>query len=225
MIATSFELPVVIMAGGKGTRMQPYSGILPKPLLLFENQPIIEKCIRNLINYGFSRFYLLLHEHSELIRTYLSAIPLPCEIYYIVEPQPLGTVGGIGLLAGQLKGDFVLCNCDNLGLFSYAEAIEAHKKWGADITILVKKQSIQVPFGVILNDGAYTVQKIAEKPIHTVQVSTGIHIVNSRIFSLLQPISYRNMPDLINQTASSGSVAFWDVGDGTWIDMSLIDGE
>lgn len=205
--------------------MQPYSSILPKPLLLFENQPMIEKNIRNFINFGFSNFYLLLHEQSELIRTYLSAVPLPCKIHYIIEPQPLGTVGGIGLLADQIKSDFVLCNCDNLGLFPYTDAIEAHRKWGADITVLVKKQSIQVPFGIILNDGVHTVQKIAEKPMYTVQVSTGIHIVNARILPSLQSISFRNMPDLINQTASSGNVALWDVGDGTWIDMSLVDKE
>lgn len=215
------EVPVVIMAGGKGTRMRPYSDILPKPLLGFHGKTMIENVIDNYYQVGFRKFYLVLCYKAELIKLYIESINLPIDVNYIYEKTPLGTVGGLQYLKGIIKTDFILCNCDNLGEFDYEKGFQTHLSAHADITIFAKKQHYRIPFGIIQSDNEGVVSGINEKPYYDFWASTGVHIVNCRALELIKCDEAIDMPELINKITMNGKVVISDVGDAIWTDMSI----
>ena len=156
--------PVVIMAGGKGTRMRPYTNVIPKPLLVYGSDTLIGNVINLFAENGFRKFYIVLCHRKELIAAYLQSLNLPVDIRYIYEETPLGTAGGLKLLENDLDVDFILCNCDNLGKFDYPSLLKQHTECGADITILVKKHTHTIPFGIIKGSDTGEVYSIIEKP-------------------------------------------------------------
>ena len=213
--------PVVIMAGGQGTRMEPFTRFLPKPLLIYKEKTLIENIIDLFSKSGFSIFYILLYYKKELIKAYLDSLSLPYEIHYVEEPFPMGTVGGVQLLEKELTADFLLCNCDNLGHFPYEELLREHKMSKADLTILAKPCTYTIPFGLILSDETNVVHGIREKPTSDYLISTGIHIVSPRFVSFIGDNSYLDMPDAINMAAEKLFLRVANVGDADWMDMSL----
>lgn len=219
----SFEfanIPVVIMAGGQGKRMRPYTDILPKPLLGYDNKTMLETVIDNYYQMGVRVFYLLLCYKADLIKSYVENLQLPIEVHYVYETNPLGTAGGLALLKGVIHSDFLMCNCDNLGKFDYMKGFERHQKLHADITIFVKEQHHTIPFGIIQhNDNIVT--GIVEKPQHVFLASTGIHIVNYHVLEMIEDDISIDMPDIINDLSQKGKVVLVDVGDDAWIDMSI----
>lgn len=213
--------PVVIMAGGKGVRMRPYTNVIPKPLLICGSDTMIENVINLFAEYGFRRFYFVLCHRKELITAYLQSLDLPFDMQYIYEETPLGTAGGLKLLENELDGDFILCNCDNLGKFDYASLLKQHAECRADITILVKKHTHTIPFGIVRGSDTGKVYSIIEKPDVSFFISTGIHIVNPAVLSLIKQGTRLDMPELINTASEKMNVRMVDIGNAEWIDMSV----
>ena len=215
------DIPIVIMAGGIGSRMRPFSDVLPKPLLLFDGKTMIENVINNFSKLGFRIFYFVLYFKSELIKAYIDSLSLPIEIYYVYESEPLGTAGGLYYLKGMINSNFILCNCDNFGAFDYLQGIDSHIAADADITIFVKRQRHEIPFGIIHINEDKIVSKIDEKPSLDFYASTGVHIINERVLQTLSENTVIDMPKVINTVAKNGKVITYDVGDSIWIDMSI----
>lgn len=217
----SDNTPVVIMAGGKGERMRPFSDILPKPLLMYRGNTMIENVIQQFCNKGFRKFYVILCYQGPLIAAYLSSINLNCEISYVYEELPLGTVGGLWLLRDELEGDFILCNCDNLGDFDYLQAITFHQANQAAITLFVKQESYVIPFGLVHTDGETSVCRVEEKPVLNSYISTGIYVADFNVIRQFLDGTSMDMPTLVNQVLEKQKVCFFDIGDARWVDMSL----
>lgn len=215
------DIPVVIMAGGKGMRMRPYSDILPKPLLGYNGKTMLENVVDNYYRLGFYHFYLVLGYKGNLIQTYMESLNLPIDIHYIYEDIPLGTVGGLCYLKGIFNSSFLLCNCDNLGKFDYRSAFNSHFLNNADITIFAKKQHYCIPFGIIQCETNCIVTGIQEKPYYDFFASMGIHIINPAVLDILKGDIHMDMPELINKIAEKGRVIVEDVGDSEWTDMSI----
>lgn len=215
------DVPVVIMAGGKGERMRPFTNFLPKPLLMYRGKTMIENVILQFYEKGFRKFFIMLCNYGPLIATYLSTIKLEFEVNCIYEQSPMGTAGGLWLLRDKLKGDFILCNCDNLGDFNYWQAIAFHRTEQAAITMFVKKERYTIPFGLVHTDGEKCVRRIDEKPISDCYISTGIYVVDSAVIRYFLDGTRKDMPALVNQVLTEQKVCFFDIGDMLWADMSL----
>ena len=219
----SDNVPVVIVAGGLGTRMKPFSDVLPKPLLMYQDQPMIKNVLDNFSVRGFRHFIILLHHQAQMIRTYLDYINTGWQIDYFYENEPLGTAGGLFLLKEHITDNFIVCNCDNLGLFDYDNALSNHYKKNLDITVFVKKIHYQVPLGIVHCDPSGLVSLVEEKPFRDFYFSTGIHIINRRVLMQLpKTFPVIGMPELINQLSAKKRVGYFDVGESFWADMSIL---
>ena len=213
------KIPVVIMAGGCGKRVQHISSLIPKPLMGYEGKTLIENVIEVFEKEGCKKFYILLNYKSDLIKAYLESLHLDVDIVYVVEDKPYGTVGGIKLLENCISGTFILCNADNLGKFQYKELVSQHEANNRLITVPVKKIEIRIPFGIIKEENGQF-ESISEKPTQTISISTGIHILDSQIFDFLGKEESIDMPDLLNSVRSKGKIKCVDISGDTWIDMA-----
>lgn len=216
------DIPVVIMAGGKGTRLKPFTDVLPKPLLLYKGKTFLEQVISIFENLGAFKFYVLLHSQKDLIKTYLTGFSPYLDITTIDEPQPLGTAGGLKFLEGKIKGTFIVCNCDNIGYFDYITLVNQHMRCGLPLTVLVKQVAHQVPLGIIGGNLDGRINYFLEKPEYLVYASTGIHILNDSIFNDILDNQVLDMPDLIKRQMSKKEAGYILVEDGEWIDMSIM---
>ena len=201
--------------------MRPLTDVLPKPLLMYHGKTLIENVIRQFYEKGFRKFYFILCNQGSMIAAYLSMLNLDCEMHFVQEESPMGTVGGLWLIRNELKGDFVLCNCDNLGDFDYHQAIEKHREERAAITLFVKQERYVIPFGLVKTDGKTRVCCVDEKPVLNSYISTGVHVVQASVIRRFLCGGRMDMPALINQVSAEGMVHFIDIGDAQWIDMSL----
>ncbi len=215
-------IPVAIMAGGRGVRMKPYSDTIPKPLLDYQGKSMLETVITQYIDVGFRQFHLFLCYKGGLVKAYVESLKLPAVFYYYQETIPLGSAGGLFCLKGRISTDFLVCNCDNLGVFNYQHGFETHINNNADITIYCKPQTFTIPFGIIkLEQQNGTVDKIEEKPNIDFYASTGIHILSPRVLDYLDGQIPMDMPELINTVAKKGLVVAEKVDTEKWIDMSI----
>ena len=215
------DVPVIIVAGGFGMRMAPYNSVLPKPLLLHDGQVMIRKVLDNFKASGFAQFICLLHYQGKLIQTYLDTVCGEYDIQYVYEPTPLGTAGGLFLLKDVPAENFVVCNCDNLGVSDYADALTRHIENGHGITVFVKKKHYQIPFGIVHCMPTGSVSQVEEKPYCDFYISTGIHIINRKVLTLRDAGDVVSMPELINSSLEKYSVGYYDVGAAEWVDMSV----
>lgn len=216
---TELDTKVVIMAGGKGTRLWPITKIIPKPLLPLGEKPMIEVIIDSFKSQGFSNFLVSLNYKKEYIKTYFTERdPLPYKLTFIEEEQFLGTAGSLGLMKTHLTKPFFVTNCDILVEMNYRSALKFHMEKGFDITIIGALQKLKVPYGVIsMEDGAF--KDIEEKPEHHFVVNTGVYVLKPKVLDFISLNSPIDMPDLIKIVKfEKGSIGLYPVP-GKWIDI------
>jgi len=190
---------VVIMAGGKGSRLKPITDIIPKPLLPIHGKPIIYQIMDVFYKYSFTDFVFALNYKRELIKLYLSSLKeVPFKISIIEENDLfLGTAGSLSLLRLKNRQPIVLTNCDILLNTDYRDAIKFHNENNNEITIISNIQEINVPYGIITHiDGNF--QEIKEKPILYYNVNTGIYIINPTVIKRIPKNTKIDMTDIIN---------------------------
>lgn len=216
--------PVVIMAGGKGTRLQPITKIIPKALVPVQGKPIIEKIINIFNNQGFSRFYLSINYKKEFIKSYFDEIKnkIDYELRYIEELDYYGTAGSLRELKGILRGSFILSYCDILVNTNYEKVIDFHNTKGFDLTIISALEKINVPYGVInLRDGSF--DAIDEKPTMHILVNTGVYVIEPKLLNLIPKNEKFDMTDLINSAKEKGmKIGAYPVHN-EWIDIGNIE--
>ena len=144
-----FRIPVVIMAGGLGTRLYPYTKILPKPLIPIGEIPIVEHIINRFNQHGSDQFYLVVNHKKNMIKAYFNEIEKAYKVDYVDEDKPLGTGGGLSLLKGKINSTFILSNCDILVEEDYEKIYNYHKKEKNLITMVCSLKNIKIPYGVI----------------------------------------------------------------------------
>jgi len=213
------DTKVVIMAGGKGTRLWPITKIVPKPLLPLGDRPIIEVIIDSFRDQGFSDFVVSLNYKKEYIRTYFAEKGvLPYGLAFVEEEQFLGTAGSLGLMKTHLKDHFFVTNCDILVEMDYRSVLKFHKEKGFALTIVGALQKIKVPYGVIsLQDGVF--RDIDEKPENHFVVNTGVYVVDPGVTGLIPENTPIDMPDLIKRiSGDKRSIGVYPVH-GKWTDI------
>lgn len=214
------SLPVVMMAGGKGTRLYPYTKVLPKPLIPVGDVPIAERIINQFCEAGCSKFYLIVNHMKNMIKSYFNEIDKNYEIEFIDEDEPLGTGGGIYYLKGIIKEPFILTNCDILIKEDFSKVLKYHKKSKNVITMVVAEQSMQVPYGVVEFDDKMNITSMKEKPTFSYYTNTGCYIVEPSVIDEIKEKKSFGFPDLINECKGKKmNVGAYSVPENSFIDM------
>lgn len=215
----------VILAGGKGQRLRPYTTVLPKPLMPIGDMPILEVVLRQLKGAGVTRVTMAVGYLAELMQAFFGdGKRLGLQIDYSFEEKPLGTVGPLTLIPSLAEEpDFLMMNGDVLTTLDPAKLIERHRASGADVTIATYKREVKIDFGVIETDASDFLTGYVEKPRFDYRVSMGIYCFKAEVLKRLQPQEYCDFPDLIKRLIASGRKVASYPFDGHWLDMGRPD--
>ena len=209
--------PVVIMAGGKGTRLKPFTDILPKPLMPISNKTVIEKIISNFETQGFWNFIITINHKAEILKAYFKELNLKGRIKIIEEKKPLGTAGSLSMLS-NMKSKFILTNCDNIYNFEYVDILKEHKKNNNNLTIAVATKKMKIPYG-ICKFSKGRLKEIKEKPNYSFLVNTGIYILDKSIPNLIKKNKNTNMDQLLNLLiAKKKRIGAFEIKENQWSD-------
>lgn len=217
------EVPLVIMAGGKGTRLYPYTRILPKPLIPIGEAPIMDHIIGRFGRYGVQDVYLILNHKRNMIKAYYNEAELPYRIHYVDEDAFLGTGGGLSLLKGRVNRTFFLSNCDCLLDADYTCMYEYHKSHKNALTFILAAKRVGIPYGVVELDQEGTVKTIQEKPEYDFLVNTGIYLAEPEVIGCLEDGERIDMPDVAKRLAERGlRVGGYPITEKSWLDMGQL---
>ncbi|VEN74497.1 conserved hypothetical protein [Candidatus Desulfarcum epimagneticum] len=214
------SIPVVIMAGGKGIRLDPFTRILPKPLIPIGERTILEIIMDSFYEYQVSAFYLSVYHKANLIKAYLEEMTDRYNIQYIEEDKPLGTAGSLKFLLKTPHKQFFVTNCDIIIETDHAEIVAHHDENRYDLTLVVSHMNYQIPYGVctILNGGV--LKNITEKPTYDFLVNTGMYIIGRKVLDLIPDDLNCDIPELIKTAQKKGlRVGVFPVDDKSWIDI------
>lgn len=214
------ELPVVIMAGGKGTRLKPITNVIPKPLIPVGDKTILEEIMDQFEGIGTKKFYISVNYKADMMEYYLSQLDHKYDIEFFMEDKPLGTIGSVALLKGKITTPFFVSNCDIVIDQDYRDVYDYHCENKNDITIVTAVKSIRIPYGVIETgvDGLMTGLK--EKPEQTYMINTGVYILNPGLINEIPEGDFFHITHLMEKVkARGGRVGCFPVGEHAWRDM------
>ncbi|MCT2534640.1 sugar phosphate nucleotidyltransferase [Aquibacillus koreensis] len=220
----NLDAPVVIMAGGLGTRLYPYTKILPKPLIPIGEIPIAEHIINRFHDYGSNQFHLIVNHKKNMIKAYFNEIDKTYEMNYADEDQPLGTGGGLSLLKGKIKSTFILTNCDILIEEDYEKIYDYHKKENNLVTMVCSLKHIRIPYGVIEINETGEIEEMKEKPEFSFFTNTGMYIVEPKVIDELEDNTSIGFPEIIEKYKGAGEkIGVYPISEHAWLDMGQID--
>jgi NDP-sugar pyrophosphorylase family protein len=213
----------VILAGGKGTRLAPYTTILPKPLMPVGDMPILEIVIRQLARHGFNDLTLAVGYLAELLMAYCGdGSKFDVKIDYSREEQPLGTAGPIALVP-NLNETFLVMNGDLLTTIDYGAMLKYHRERGALATIACYQRDVKIDLGVIDVDSDNWVANYIEKPTYHYAVSMGIYIFEPAILGYITRNQRLDLPELVLNLIKDGKKVNVFNFDGYWLDIGRHD--
>lgn len=225
----AFPLPpldsvrVVILAGGKGTRLKPYTTVFPKPLMPIGDMPILEVVLRRLRACGFRKITISVNHLADLIRTFFrDGAALGLDITYCMEDQPLGTAGSLALV-DDLTDPFMVLNGDLLTTFDFESAIRHHIGGGAMATIGVFPREVPIDFGVLETGPDRSLVRYVEKPVYRYEVSMGINIFKRDVLRYIPNGRPLNIPDLMMALKHDGQKVMTFLDDCEWLDIGRPD--
>lgn len=214
------EVPVVIMAGGKGTRLYPYTKVLPKPLIPIGDIPIMERIIDRFRDYGVRQFYATVNYRKNMIKSYFSESLSECDICYVEEDKPLGTAGSLSLIEEKFERPFIVTNCDILIQAQYDDIYAYHQQSGNELTIVTALKNIVVPYGVVHSSENGIIQSMEEKPKLSYFVNTGMYVLNPELLNDIPQDSFFHMTDLANKLLVEGRKAgMYPISEDSFLDM------
>jgi len=213
-------MKVVILAGGRGTRLKPYTMVFPKPLMPIDDKPILEIIIRQLKSQGLKDIIITVGYLGELIMNFFgNGSKFGVNIEYSKEDQPMGTAGGLGLIKDDLTDTFLMINGDTLTTLNYSELIDYHNRNGSIATIALKRREIYVDFGVVELDNENTIRDYIETPTMSHLVSMGVYVFKPDVLKYIKSNEQMDFPDLIKTLISHGEDVKGFIFDGYWLDI------
>ncbi|MDD3428917.1 MAG: sugar phosphate nucleotidyltransferase [Oscillospiraceae bacterium] len=218
------DLPVVIMAGGLGTRLYPYTKILPKPLIPIGELPIVEHIINRFHSFGCNRFDLIVNYKKNMIKSYFNDLEKDYTVTYTDEEIPLGTGGGLSLLKGKINETFFLSNCDILIDADYTDIYNYHKQQGNIITMICALKNVTIPYGVIELGSEGEIKNVTEKPEMTFLTNAGVYLVEPCVIEDLPLNTNITFPDIMDNYRLKGAkVGVYPVSENSWMDMGQLE--
>lgn len=228
----NFSLPklpdgvdTVIMAGGLGKRLYPYTKVLPKALIPIGEKPILTHVIDKFKGFGCSSFHLIVNHKRNLIKAYYAEEDIDCALYYYNETTPLGPAGGLSMLRGKMTQPFFLSNCDIIVDADYAEIYDFHRREQNVITVVGALREVEVPYGVIRVEGSGSaIKSIDEKPSQLYLANSGVYIFNPEVLDVIEENTFLLTTDLITRFINAGrKVGVYPIAGEAWQDMGQLD--
>jgi dTDP-glucose pyrophosphorylase len=193
------DVPMVIIAGGKGTRLKPYTDKCPKPMVPLNGKPILEHVINQAKAEGFRKFFIVVNHLGDMIEDYFDrGQRLGIDISYFRESKPLGTAGGLALIDPSVSTAFVISNCDIVTSVPYASLLDFHVSNEADATMAIRAYTWQHPFGVVITKGSNIVG-FQEKPSFSWNINAGIYVLSRTALGLVKRGTRCDMPALFER--------------------------
>ena len=214
------DLPVVIMAGGKGTRLKPITNVIPKPLVPVGDKTILEVIMDQFESIGCHKFYMSVNYKADMMKYYLSQLDHKYDIEFFMEDKPLGTIGSVSLLKGKITTPFFVSNCDSINEQDYRDVYDYHVNNHNDLTIVTMVKTFKIPYGVIETGEDGLMTSLSEKPELTYQVNTGVYILNPSCIEEIPEGEFFHITHLMEKIkACGGRVGCFPVSEHAWKDM------
>lgn len=216
-------IPVVIMAGGKGTRLKPFTNILPKPLIPIGDKTIVERIMDYFKAFGCETFKIIINYKRDFIKAYFEDKKM-YNISFINEESFLGTAGGLKLIEGKIDSTFFMTNCDILIDEDYSKILKHHHESKAILTMVCSVRDYQIPYGTIELDNTGNVQNVVEKPNYSFLVNTGLYVIEPRFLNYIPENTFIHITDVIERCIAAGEkIAMYPVSESAWMDMGEFD--
>ena len=214
------ELPVVIMAGGKGSRLDPFTRILPKALIPIDDEPVIKVIMDEYFKYGMNNFVVSLNHKSKMIKAYFEEHKSSYNVDFLQESSPLGTAGALRFLCHKIDSAFFVSNCDIIIMTDYTEIYNFHKERKFALTLVASMQHHVVPYGVCELDEREALKSIKEKPEYDLLINTGMYILNPETLGFIPENTVFHMTDLINELKKNDyEIGIYPVSEKSWVDI------
>ena len=214
------DLPVVIMAGGKGTRLKPLTNIIPKPMVPFGDKSMINVIIERFMDNGCKDFYISGNYMFDLLKLHIKQLNLPVNIDIVKEIKPTGTGGSLALFKNKIKKTFIVSNCDILINDEYHKFVEYHKEMGNDITIISSIKSYNIPYGTLVTTNKGLLKSVSEKPRINYQINTGFYILEPHVLDMVPEEKFIHITEIIDIIKNNdGRVGVFPVSEKSWRDI------
>lgn len=221
---TKLDVPVVIMAGGKGTRLYPYTQILPKPLIPIGEKTITELIMDHFEAFGCNHFDMIVNYKKNFIKSFFIDNEHKRDVDFIDETKFLGTGGGLKLLEGRYQDTFFVTNCDILIEEDYSDIIKYHKTEKNIITIVSAMKNVTIPYGTIHVSEDGQVVKLKEKPNFTFLTNTGLYVLEPRFLEMIPEDTFIHITDIIQLCIDAGEkVGMYPISEHAWMDMGQLE--
>jgi dTDP-glucose pyrophosphorylase len=215
----NLDISAVIMAGGEGTRMLPFTKILPKPLIPVNNKPVLEHIMDNFSEQGIKNFFITINHKAEIIKAYFKELNSKRKIFFIKEKTPLGTAGSLKFLQNKIKKSFFVANCDTIINIDFKDLYNFHEQKKNMITIVASAKEKVIPYGVCNLSPDGRLKNIKEKPKSSFLAVSGIYCVNPKILKFVPKNKKFDFPDLISIVLNKKlKVGVFPIDDNSWLD-------
>lgn len=216
-----FNLPVIIMAGGKGSRLRPLTNVLPKPLIPIGEQTMLEDIMDRFVDCGCHDFYISVNYKAETIKHYLDNLDKQqYNISYFQEDKPLGTAGSLHLLKDKIKDTFFVSNCDIIIDEDYGEILSYHRENRNEITVVAAIKNMAIPYGTLETREEGLLSGIKEKPEYTFKINTGMYILEPHLIKEIPEDEFYHITFLIEKLMKeSRRVGVYPINEGSWTDV------
>ena len=219
-IKTHLNLPVVIMAGGKGTRMKPLTNVIPKPLIPLGEKTIIEEIMDRFLQYGCNDFFLSVNYKANTIKHYFNQMNHQYNIHYFQEDKPLGTAGSLHLLKNEINTPFFVTNCDIIIEEDYEEIVNYHKENHNELTIVAALKSYPIPYGTVETGKNGVLKKLTEKPELTFKINSGMYLLEPYLVKEIPENHFFHITELIEKVKNrKGKIGVFPVSEKSWRDI------
>tara|TARA_A100001388_G_C28714113_1_gene472800 strand:+ start:89 stop:1156 length:1068 start_codon:yes stop_codon:yes gene_type:complete len=214
------DVPVVIMSGGKGSRLKPFSDILPKALIPVKNKTVLERIIEKFLDFGVSKIYIITNYKSNIIKSYFEEKKYRKKLKFLKEPKELGTAGGLKLVSKEIKKNFIVTNCDVLHDFNYQDFIKFHLYNKFKMSVVGSFKSYSIPYGICELDKKGILNKIDEKPRQNIIINTGFYIIDKNLLKYIPRNKFFHITDLISKAQSEkNKIGLFPINDNNWSDV------
>ena len=216
----ALKVPVVIMAGGFGTRLKPFTQVLPKPLVPLNEKTVIEHVIEKFTALGMDKFFISINFKGKILKAFFDELDPAYLVKFIEEEKPLGTGGSLLKLKGVVKSTFMVTNCDVIIDIDHNDLIDFHKKNKCDLTLVASSKEIVIPYGACeINEEGY-LEKIMEKPKLDYLINAGLYVIEPEILSYIPKNSFFHMTDLIKKIKKDNKkVGVFPIDENSWVDI------
>ena len=212
---------VLIMAGGLGKRMRPFTNVLPKPLLPIEDKTAIAYIIENFISIGFKEIFISINYKSKILKAYLEEYKPKIKIKILEEKSPLGTAGAIKFFQNKIFSNLVIINCDVITKFNLSNPIEDHINNKNKLTVFCSSKAFSLPYGACVVDNNHQLIKLNEKPKYNFFINIGMYIINKTLIKLIPKRNLKlDFDELINLLLKRNiKIDTYLVDEQSWIDI------